>query len=175
MKCPVFQFLQILKIHYFFITNICCNIFKEYLQICSEVVISKITISLTSNHNKYLYNCTRRSVLLSLFILTPSSIKPGPFTLRIRTHRHLHLSVVTSSRMVSKNAGNDYGTSWYVTAYPLHRNSRAFQFQIYRPLYKTKKKLNVERIFFCVHKVNFHYTKWVCELGSVQHLSERVF
>jgi hypothetical protein len=154
MKHPVFQFLQILNIHYFFITHICYNSFEKFLQFFLEVVISKITISLTSNHNKYLYNCTRRSVLLGSLKFTPSSIKLGPFTLRICTHRHLYLS-----RMVSKNDGNYYRTNWYVNAYLLHRNSPAFQFQIYRPLYETKKKLNVERIFFCVHKVNFHYTK----------------
>jgi hypothetical protein len=173
MKRPVFQFLQIVKIHYFF-TNTCCNSFEEFLQICSEVVISKITLLLTSNHNKYLYNCTRRSVRLGLFKMTPSSIKLGPFTLRICTPLRLYLSVLTSSRMVSKNAGNYCRTNWYINAYLLLRNSRAFQFQMYRPLYETKTKLNVERIFFCVHKVNFHYTKWICELGSVQRLSERV-
>ena len=97
------------------------------------------------------------------------------FSLRICTHLHLCLSVHTSSRKESKNPGHYCRKNWYVNVYLLHRLSRAFQFQIYRPLYETKTKLNVERIFLSVHKVNFHYTEWVCELGSVQHLSERVF
>ena len=77
--------------------------------------------------------------------------------------------------MESTNAGNYCRTNWYINACLLHRPSRAFQFQIYRSLYETKIKLNVVRIFLCVHKVNFHYTEWVYELGSVQHLLERAF
>lgn len=122
-----------------------------------------------------MYNCTRRSALLGLFKLTPSPIKMGPFTLGICTNLHLCLSVHMSSRIERTNAGNDCRMNWYVNVCLLHRLSRAFQFQIYRPLYEKKTKLNVQRIFLSVHKVNFHYTEWVCELGSVQYLLERAF